>query len=181
MARIAFLMDSEYEDSEFQGPFESMRAAGHECRVIGLTEGMRLTGKRGQSHAEVDEAVETADPNAYDALVIPGGHSPDRLRAHAAPTHFVRGFVARDVPIAAICHGPQLLIEAGAVRGRTLTSWISIRTDLENAGANWVDLPVAEDGNLITSRNPADVPAFVAALGRRLSNGAGPKASGAQR
>lgn len=174
MARIAFLLDSEYEDSEFQGPFDALRAEGHDCRVVGLLEGTHLVGKRGESKVVVDEGVDLADPLGFDALVIPGGNSPDRLRAQPGPAGFVRSFVIREAPIAAICHGPQLLIDAEALTGRTVTSWPSVRADLENAGATWVDRPVVEDGNLITSRKPDDAPAFVAAIKRRLAAAAVP-------
>lgn len=168
MARIAFLIDSEYEDTEFQDPFDTLRAAGHDCRVVGLASGARLVGKRGRSRADVGEGVSTADARSYDALVIPGGQSPDLLCAHPGPTAFVRDFVETNSPIAAICNGPLLLVAADAVRGRTLTSWIALRPRLRLAGATWVDSEVVEDGNLITSRKPSDIPSFVDALRRHL-------------
>src|SRR5689334_24281649 len=102
-------------------------------------------------------------------LLIPGGHSPDHLRMDESVVRFVRRFWETGKPVAAICHGPQLLIDADVVRGVTLTSWPSVRKDLENAGARWVDQPVVEDGRLITSRKPADLDAFCAAVLGRLS------------
>ncbi len=178
MGRIAFLMDSEYEDVEFQQPCNALRAAGHECRVVGLAAGTLLSGKRGGSQACVRDALSTADPESFDALVIPGGQSPDRLKACDASRTFVAHFVRRTAPIGAICTGPQLLIDAGGVRGRTLTSWIALRPRLCEAGASWVDQEVVEDRNLVTARKPSDLPKFVRALERRLAMlGAGLAAS----
>lgn len=116
-----------------------------------------------------DVAAGDLEPEGFDALVIPGGFGPDRLRTDEAVVRFVKTFGALDRPIAAICHGPQLLIEAGLVRGRTLTSWPSVRTDLLNAGAQWVDQEVVEDGTLITSRKPDDLDAFCEVLLKRLA------------
>ena len=110
---------------------------------------------------EVDGVVADADPSEYDALVLPGGVvSPDALRMDEDAIAFVRKFVSEDKPVAAICHGPWALVEADVVRGRTVTSWPSLRTDLRNAGADWVDREVVRDGNLITSRKPDDLQAF---------------------
>src|SRR5436190_396462 len=135
MARIGFVMDSEYEDSEFQKPFDALRAAGHECRILGLVKGARLVGKRGTSGTRVEEEVAAADPHEFEALVLPGGHSPDRLRVSDAPGAFIRRFAEAGGLIAAICHGPQLLIDAELVRGKNVASWPSVRVDLLNAGA----------------------------------------------
>jgi protease I len=105
--------------------------------------------------------LEQADPNAYDALLLPGGvMNPDKLRGNAAAVRFVKHFVDSGKPIAAICHGPWTLIEAGGVRGRKVTSWPSLQTDLRNAGAQWVDQEVVTDNGLVTSRKPDDLPAF---------------------
>ena len=110
-------------------------------------------------------ALSSADPSSYDALVLPGGvANPDQLRTQPAAVEFVKSFVTTGKPVAVICHGPWTLIEAGVAKGRTLTSYPSIRTDLRNAGANVVDEEVARDGNLITSRSPEDLPAFNAAM-----------------
>ena len=109
----------------------------------------------------VDEQLDAAKPDAYDALLLPGGvMSPDRLRMNEKAVGFVRAFFEAGKPVAAICHGPWLLIEAGVVRGKTLTSWPSIRTDIRNAGGDWVDREVVADEGLVTSRKPADIPAF---------------------
>ena len=113
----------------------------------------------------MDKAVKDADLADYDALVLPGGvANPDALRLDGDAVGFVRDFVGTGKPVAAICHAPWTLVEAGVLQGRTLTSWASLRTDITNAGATWVDQQVVKDGNLITSRNPGDLPAFTKAL-----------------
>ena len=113
----------------------------------------------------VDKAVKDADLADYDALVLPGGvANPDALRLDGDAVGFIRDFVGTGKPVAAICHAPWTLVEAGVLQGRTLTSWPSLRTDITNAGATWVDQQVVKDGNLITSRNPDDLPAFTKAL-----------------
>lgn len=168
MARIAVPVENGFEDSELTVPVERLRAAGHEVVILGREKGQTLEGKRGEAKVAVDQAVGEAAPDAFDALLAPGGWSPDRLRTHEPTVSFVRDFCRSGRPVAAICHGPQLLIEADAVEGRTLTSWPSVRKDLENAGATWVDRPVVEDGDLVTSRKPDDLDAFCEALLRRL-------------
>ena len=127
-----------------------------------------MKGKRGKATARIERTAADADVGEFDALVIPGGYSPDHLRLDPGAVSFVRRFSGTGKPVAAVCHGPQLLIEADVVRGKTLTSWPSIRKDLENAGARWIDRQVVEDGNLITSRKPDDLEAFSAAILRRL-------------
>jgi deglycase len=137
--------------------------------VVGIEAGALVHGKRGRASATTHVAAVEADPARFDLLLIPGGHSPDNLRMEEQVVDFVKRFLATGEPVAAICHGPQLLIEADAVRGMTLTSWPSIRKDLENAGAKWIDEPVVEDRWLITSRRPHDVDAFSAAVLGRLA------------
>jgi len=168
MAKVAILLGDEFEDSEFRKPYDALREAGHEVTVLGPEEDETLAGKRGKEHITPDAAIADADPERFDALVIPGGHAPDHLRIHEPAVSFVRRFAATNRPVAAICHGPQLLIEAGLVRGRRMTSWPSVRTDLRNAGAQWVDEAVVEDGCFITSRNPDDLDRFDAAVCARL-------------
>lgn len=168
MSHIAIIVADGYEDSEFSVPMERLQAAGHTLDIIGTRSGDRVKGKRGDSEADIQIATQQADPDDYDALVIPGGFGPDRLRLDKQAVDFVGRFFSSGKPVAAICHGPQLLIEADVVRGLTLTSWPSVRTDLLNAGARWVDEPVVEDGNLITSRKPDDLEAFCSALLKRL-------------
>jgi len=168
MTKIAMLLGEEFEDSEFTVPCERLRAAGHEVTVIGEQRGATVHGKRAKTTALITATPADVDAESFDALVIPGGHSPDHLRMNREIVAFVRRFCETGKPVAAVCHGPQLLIEAGVVRGRTMTSWPSVKTDLENAGAHWVDQQVVEDGNLITSRKPDDLEAFSAAMLRRL-------------
>jgi protease I len=177
MSRIAFVLADDFEDSEFRIPYDALRTAGHVIDVLGLEAGKVVRGKKGHEQIKVDGAVHEKTSSMYDALVIPGGYSPDHLRMHTSVVDFVRGFAGMNKLIAAVCHGPQLLIEAEAVRGKTLTSFPSVRKDLENAGANWVDQQVAIDGNLITSRRPDDLHAFSDAIIDRLAMQRGRKAS----
>jgi protease I len=169
MARIAFVVDQDYEDSEFRRPYEAVREAGHETVVLGARAGQEVTGKRGGDRVRIEATAESVRPDDFDALVIPGGHAPDKLRLHEDIVEFVRGMMESGKPVAAICHAPQLLIEADVLRGRTLTSWPSVRKDVENAGGKWVDRALVEDDNLITSRKPDDLDEFCSALLARLS------------
>lgn len=168
MTRIAFVLETDYEDSEFQQPYDALRDEGWDCTVIGTEAGKELQGKKGSSTATVDATVDMVDLDGFDALVIPGGYSPDKLRLHDGIVDFTRKFMDSGKPVAAICHAGQLLSEADVVDGRRLTSWPSVRRELELAGADWVDQEVVEDDNLITSRNPDDLPAFIDALKARL-------------
>jgi protease I len=157
-----------FEDSEVRVPLDRLREAGHDVTLIGTEAGQDLTGKRGDETVRTDVAPTDRDPASFDALVLPGGHGPDQIRTDEDVVSFVRGFVETGKPVAAICHGPQLLIEADAVRGKRMTSYASVKTDLKNAGADWVDEKVVEDGALITSRKPDDLEAFSKALLARL-------------
>ena len=166
--KIAVLLASDFEDSEYEEPVKALRDAGHDVIVIGREKGETLEGKRGDVKAETDQAIADVDAADFDALLIPGGYSPDQLRTDDRMVSFVRAFADSSKPLAAICHGPQLLIEAGAVTDKKMTSWPSVRTDLRNAGATVVDEEVVVDGSLITSRKPDDIPAFNAALLKQL-------------
>lgn len=168
MATIAFLVDQDYEDREFQEPYDALSREGHSCVVVGTEQGKKLEGKRGKSSTTVDQATESVTPDEFDALVIPGGYSPDKLRLDDNAVAFTRRFVESGKPVAAICHAGQLLVEADVVRGKTLTSWPSIRTDLKNAGATWTNEELVEDGPLLTSRAPDDLPVFIDAIRRHL-------------
>ncbi|HET9253221.1 MAG TPA: type 1 glutamine amidotransferase domain-containing protein [Candidatus Eisenbacteria bacterium] len=168
MARVAFIVANDFEDSEFREPYERLRRAGHEVTVIGSEAGTPIQGKKGKEKIVPDTSIDRVSPSDYDALVIPGGYSPDRLRMDRRMVDFTRGFFDEGKPVAAVCHAPWMLVEAGIARDRTVTSWPSIRTDLVNAGARWVDQEVVEDGPLITSRKPEDLPAFSAAILHRL-------------
>jgi protease I len=165
--RVAILATNGFEQSELLGPKEDLEDAGAKITVLSLQEGEI----KGWNHTEwgksvkVDGLVKDAKPDQFDALVLPGGQmNPDVLRMDSSAVTFVRTFVESGKPVAAICHAPWLLIEADVVRGKTVTSWPSVRTDLKNAGAHWVDEPVIVDGNLITSRKPDDIPAFSQAI-----------------
>jgi protease I len=173
VARIATPLAEGFEDSELTVPRDRLVAAGHRLVMIGVEAGKTLEGKRREARIRVDAASSSVAPEDFEALLIPGGYSPDHLRTDAPTVELVRGFAATGRPIAAICHGPQLLIEADLVEDRTLTSSPSIRKDLENAGARWLDQEVVVDGNLVTSRGPADLEAFCDALLGQLEARAG--------
>lgn len=163
MSRIAVLIGERFEDSEYTEPVKAFRAAGHEVVHLGLKAGSMVTGKREGTKVRIERAVAAADPGDYDALLIPGGYSPDHLRAYDGPVEFVRAFMESEKPVFAICHGPQLLITAQVIEGRRVTGWRSIMQDLKNAGAEFVDAEVVVDNNLVTSRRPSDLPAFIEA------------------
>jgi protease I len=166
-----FIVASDFEDSEFRVPYDQVLQAGHEAVIVGVEAGKQLKGKKGKEILTAERAAKEVSANEFDALVIPGGYSPDRLRMSPEMVELVRDFFEAGKPIATICHGGWMLAEADILDGRTVTSWPSIRTDLINAGANWVDQEVVEDGNLITSRKPDDLNAFSAALLRQLEQG----------
>jgi protease I len=167
--RVAALVEDHYEDLELWYPVLRLREAGAEVQIIGPRVGEVYKSKYGYP-ARADLGMDTAEAAAFDGLVIPGGYAPDRMRRHAAMLTFVRAMHAAGKPIAFICHAGWVPISAGIVRGRTVTSVSAIKDDLTNAGATWVDQEVVVDGNLISSRTPADLPAFcrelVAMLGR---------------
>jgi protease I len=158
---IACVLAPGFEDSEFRVPYDRFRAAGHEVTIIGLQGNQKLAGKRGREKVKSDVGIEDVRPGDFDALFIPGGHSPDHLRADERMVDFVRAFA--DKPIFAICHGPQLLIAADLHRGRRLTAWRTVQADLGRMSADVVDEEVVVDGQLVTSREPDDLDAFVGA------------------
>jgi protease I len=168
MAKIAFVLGDDFEDSEFRQPYDRLQAAGHEVTVIGTEKGAEVKGKKGKETFVIDAGPDQVDAGEFVALVVPGGYSPDKLRTDQQVVDLVRDIGNADKPVAFICHAGSLLIEADLVRGRRVTSWPSIKTDLVNAGADWVDAEVVEDGNLISSRHPGDLPAFCEAILRRL-------------
>ena len=172
---IAFLVANEgVERVELDDPWHAVEEAGLRPRLISVKEGeVRTFEHLDASEARpVDEVVVNASTADYDALVLPGGvANPDALRLDQDAVAFVRDFMASGKPVAAICHAPWTLIEADVVRGRRLTSWPSLKTDLANAGAEWTDERVVIDGNLITSRKPADLPAFISSFLEALNHG----------
>jgi len=168
MAKIAVIIDDMFEDVEYTRPAEAYKKKGHQLVHVGLKEGKEVTGKKKGTKVRIDKSVKDADPDQFDALLIPGGYSPDRLRAHEDAVVFTRKFLDSGKPIFSICHGPQLLISADGVRGRKLTGWKSIVQDIKNAGGLYEDKEVVVDGNLISSRQPSDIPAFIKASLDRL-------------
>src|SRR5258707_12014299 len=147
--RIALLVEDEFEDRELTGPLNALRAVGAVVTIIGPLGGTRYRGKRGESTVTSDMAAGQARMMDFDALVIPGGHAPDKMRMRHAMVDLARDAMEVGKPVAAICHGPQLLISADTLRGRTLTCWPSIAIDVKNAGGLYVANPVVKDGNLI--------------------------------
>ena len=158
--KVAILLGQGFEDSEFKIPFDRLKAEGFEMDIIGREAGEELKGDKGKVTTKATRSIGDSRPQDYDALVLPGGHSPDKLRADERFVRFVREFDATKKPLAAVCHGPQLLITAGLVKGRTLTAWSTIQEDLRQIGAKVKDEPVVKDGNWITSRKPDDLQAF---------------------
>ncbi|HLX64053.1 MAG TPA: type 1 glutamine amidotransferase domain-containing protein [Planctomycetota bacterium] len=161
--RVAILITDGFEQIEMTEPHAALRNAGARTAIVSPA-GEKVQGvEHGEKREKftVDVPLSLAHPEDYDALVLPGGvANPDRLRIIPEAVNFVRAFVDAEKPIAAICHGPWMLIEADAVRGKRVTSWPSVRTDLKNAGALWTDRDAVIDGNLLTSRKPADLPVF---------------------
>jgi len=169
--RVAMFVEDEFEDRELTGPLEALRAAGAAVKIVGPSAGAEYKGKRGHAVVTADVAAGSVKLADFDALVIPGGHAPDKMRMRHAMVDLAREAMESGKPVAAICHGPQVLISANALRGRTLTCWPSIAIDVKNAGGLYVDKPVVEDRNLITSRKPDDVPMFSEAIIKALSKG----------
>jgi protease I len=172
--KIAILATDGFEQVELLEPRKALDSAGATTVVIAPKSGeikgwdMKDWGKK----VKVDKVLDDANPNEYDALVLPGGViNPDQLRMDPKAVNFVRQFVSTGKTVAAICHGPWTLLEAGALKGKTVTSWPSLKTDLKNAGANWVDREVATDGQFITSRKPDDIPAFNKAIIESVNKG----------
>ncbi|MCK9296167.1 MAG: type 1 glutamine amidotransferase [Desulfobulbaceae bacterium] len=170
MARVAVIIGDMFEDSEYTEPAAALRLAGHEVILVGLQAGQTVHGKKERTPVTIDLAVQDARTADFDALLIPGGYSPDKLRAEPQAVEFVRQFMQDNKPVFSICHGPQLLISARSLKGRRLTGWKSIRQDIIYAGANFIDEEMVEDGNLITSRSPKDLPAFIRACLAKLAS-----------
>jgi protease I len=161
--KVAILVADGFEQMEMTKPRAALQEAGAETKIVspkpGKIQGMHHADK-GETF-DVDLALDAAKPERFDALLIPGGlMNPDALRSNEEALEFVRHFFREGKPVAAICHGPWVLIDAGVIRGRTVTSWPAIKTDVRNAGANWVDREVVVDNGLVTSRKPDDIPAF---------------------
>jgi len=162
--RIAILVEEGFEESELVEPMRAMKNAGARVVIVGTGSKETYTGKRGSASVRVDTTADKVNPEYFDGVIIPGGYAPDNMRLHQSMVDVIKKVNDSGKLIAAVCHGPQLLISADIVRGRRVTSWPSIAVDLRNAGANWVDEPVVRDENLITSRKPADLPRFNKAI-----------------
>lgn len=162
--KIAILAEDDFEDSELTEPLKAMKDAGAKIVIVGSGSKETYRGKRGNATVKADAIADDVKAEDFDAIIIPGGYAPDKMRLHQAMVDLVRKAHDSGKVIAAVCHGQQLLISAEVVRGRRITSWYSIAVDLRNAGADWVDEPVVQDGNLITSRKPADLPQFNKAI-----------------
>lgn len=168
MSKIAVVLADLFEDSEYTVPVERFNDAGHRIIVVGLKAGETVRGKKDGTPVAVEKSFEDVSPGDFDALLIPGGYSPDKLRAYEEAVAFVSNFMKTGKPVFSICHGPQILITADVLRGRRITGWKSIKQDIRNAGAEFEDSEVVVDGNLVSSRQPSDLPAFVRASLEKL-------------
>jgi protease I len=171
--KVAFLATDGVEQVELTAPWNALKEAGADVKLVSEKPGeiQSVNGEQKGQKFPVDAVVSQVSARDFDALVLPGGvANPDRLRTNKDAVNFVRDFMEADKPVAAICHGPWLLVEADAVRGRTITSWPSLETDIKNAGGAWVDKQVQLDQKLLTARKPDDLPAFCARLVDLLAN-----------
>jgi protease I len=168
-ARVAVLVEDLFEDTELTSPRDALTAAGAQVVIVGPMAGKTYTGKHG-AIVTADLAAGSAASKDFDAVVVPGGYAPDKMRMRHAMVDLVRDSMSEGKPVAAICHGPQVLINANVLKGRTLTCWPSIAVDVKNAGGRYVDKPVVEDANLITSRKVGDLAVFNEAVIRQIAS-----------
>ncbi|HEX8653203.1 MAG TPA: DJ-1/PfpI/YhbO family deglycase/protease [Pyrinomonadaceae bacterium] len=166
--KVAILVEQNFEDSEFQIPYTALQEAGAEVTVLGSRMNEKYAGKQGKVSIEPDGTTTEARAEDFDAVIIPGGMAPDTMRTNMKTVRFVQDAVEQNKLVAAVCHGPQVLIEGDLLKGRRATGFGAIRKDMQNAGANFTDEALVVDGNLITSRRPGDVPQFTVAILRRL-------------
>ena len=172
--KVAILATDGFEQDELLSPLKALKEAGAEVQVVSPNEGKIKGWKHTDwgKKVKVDVTLSDANPEMYDALVLPGGvMNPDHLRRDVLALEFVKSFFKAGKPVGAICHGPWTLIDAGVIRGRRVTSYESIQSDLKNAGAEWVDQEVVVDNGLVTSRTPDDLPAFNAKLVEEIAEG----------
>ena len=169
--KIACVLGQGFEDSEFRVPYDRLKKEGYQVDIIGVKAGEELKGYKGKEKVKAEKSIEEVKADDYDALLIPGGQSPDHLRVNKRMVDFVAAFDRAGKLIAAVCHGPQLLIAAHLVKGRTLTAWQTIQDDLQQIGATVKDQPVVKDRNWITSRKPDDLQQFSDALIEELESG----------
>ncbi len=159
--KIAAILTDLFEDSEYTEPVKAFRDKGHDVINVGLEAGKTVKGKKEGTEVQIDKAVSDVSVQDFDALLIPGGFSPDQLRVDENAVEFTADFVKSDKPVFAICHAGQLLVTAQVLKGRRFTGYKSIEQDIKNAGAEFVDQQVVVDRNLVSSRNPGDIPAFI--------------------
>ncbi len=172
---VALLVTNGFEQSEYEKPLEALKEAGAKTVTVSLDAGeiKSWKDKNWGDVFSVDKTVDEVNAEDFDALVLPGGvMNPDQLRMNEAAVKFVKGFMESKKPVAAICHGPWTLIETGLLKGRNVTSYKSLKTDLTNAGANWTDEEVVVDNGLVTSRTPKDLPAFCKKMVEEIAEGA---------
>lgn len=169
MSKIACVITDLFEDSEYTEPRQALEDAGHQVVTIGLEQGVEVTGKSKNTKVKIEFAAQNANPQDFDALFIPGGYSPDKLRGNENILDFVRPFAMYQKPIFSICHAPQLLVNAGVLNGKNLTAVKQVGQDVINAGGNYFDAEVVIDpSGLISSRTPDDLPAFKQAIVQAL-------------
>ena len=171
--RIAILVEEGFEDAELIEPLRAMKEANARVVIVGSGSQDSYKGKRGSATVKVDTTADKVNARDFDAIIVPGGYAPDKMRLYQPMIDLVKEALDSGKVVGAICHGPQLLISADILRGHRVTSWPSVAVDLKNAGAEWVDEPVVRDGNLITSRQPADIPKFNKAIIEALENNSG--------
>src|ERR1039458_4891720 len=181
---VSILATDGFEQSELLKPKQALEDAGAKTQVVSPAE-KKIKGWEHINWGQeipVDVPLKSADPSQYDALLLPGGvMNPDQLRMIPEAVNFVKHFVDQGKPVAAICHGPWMLVETGAVRGRTVTSWPSLKTDIQNAGGTWVDEEVIESNGVVTSRKPDDIPAFNREMIALFSKGLAKVSSGSEK
>ncbi|MBW4635132.1 MAG: DJ-1/PfpI/YhbO family deglycase/protease [Iphinoe sp. HA4291-MV1] len=169
--KVAILIENEVEDAEFQVPYNALKQAGIEVVVLGARTNETYKGKQGKLSKQPDGTTTEAMASEFDAVVIPGGMAPDKMRRNPNTVRFVQEAMQQGKLVAAVCHGPQVLIEGDLLKGKQATGFLAIRKDMINAGANYIDEPLVIDGNLITSRQPGDLPIFATAILSRLGYG----------
>lgn len=168
MRKIVVILGDMFEDTEYTEPVKAFKENNHKITIVGLKKGQIVKGKRGTASETIEKSFQEVNPEDFDALLIPGGYSPDELRANENAVEFTKEFVESNKPVFAICHAPQILITAQVLKGRKITGWKSIKQDIINAGAIFIDKEVVIDDNIISSRSPADIPAFIKASLKKL-------------
>ena len=169
LAKVAFLLASGFEDSEMEKPYEAIKEAGHEAVILGNEKGETCDGQQKTVSYVTEGAAGDADPNDFDAVVIPGGSAPEALRINEGAINFVKQINDQSKLIASICHGPQVMISADVLKGKKLTCFVGIRDDVINSGGQYRDEEVVVDSNLVTSRTPKDEPAFIREILAKLN------------